>query len=63
LANDAISHCGDSIEGIVVTAVAELKEPNCGNATKETNDMDKLRLSKNRPRSCLNMMKAEKQLS
>ena len=74
---DAISHCGDSIEGKVVTAVDELKEPDCGNATEETekdaeveksdyidedtNDMDKLRLSKNRPRSCLNMMQAEKQ--
>ena len=72
---DAISHCGDSIEGKVVTAVDELKEPDCGNATEETekdaeveksdyidtNNMDKLRLSKNRPRSCLNMMQAEKQ--
>ena len=67
LANDAISHCGDSIEVKVATAVDELKEPDCGNATEETekdaeveksdyidedtNDMDKLRLSKNRPRS------------
>ena len=67
MAKDAISHCGDSIEGKVVTAVDELKEPDCGNATEETekdakveksdyidedtNDMDKLRLSKNRPRS------------
>jgi hypothetical protein len=67
LAKDAISHCGDSIEGKVVTALDELKEPDCGNATEETekdaeveksdyidedtNDMDKLRLSKNRPRS------------
>ena len=62
-------------EGKVVTAVDELKEPDCGNATEETekdaeveksdyidtNNMDKLRLSKNRPRSCLNMMQAEKQ--
>ena len=62
LAKDAISHCGDSIEGKVVTAVDELKEPDCGNATEETekdfedeksdyvdqdtNDLDKLRLSK-----------------
>jgi hypothetical protein len=77
LAKDAISHCGDSIEGKVVTAADELKELDCGNATEEnekdaeveksdyidedTNDMDKLRLSKNRPRSCLNMMQAEKQ--
>jgi hypothetical protein len=29
LANNAISHCGDSIEGKVVTAVDELKEPDC----------------------------------
>jgi hypothetical protein len=36
LAKDAISHCGDSIEGKVVTAVEELKEPDCGNATEET---------------------------
>jgi hypothetical protein len=79
LAKDAISHCGDSIEGKVVIAVDELKESDCGKATEETekdaeveksdyidedtNDMDKLRLSKNRPRSCLNMMKAEKQLT
>jgi hypothetical protein len=77
LAKDAISHCGDSIKGKIVTAVDELKEPNCGNATeetekdaevekseyidKDTNDMDKLRLSKNRPRSCLNIRQAEKQ--
>jgi hypothetical protein len=33
---DAISHCGDSIEGKVVTAVDELKVPDCGNATEET---------------------------
>ena len=60
-------------EGKVVTAVDELKEPDCGNATEETekdaeveksdyidtNNMDKLRLSKNRPRSCLNMMQAK----
>jgi hypothetical protein len=60
-----------------VTAVDKLTEPDCGNATEETekdaeveksdyidednNDMDKLRLSKNRTRSCLNMMQAEKQ--
>jgi hypothetical protein len=31
-----ISHCEDSIEGKVVTAVDELKEPDCGNATEET---------------------------
>ena len=68
LAEDAISHCGDSIEGKVVTAVDELKEPDCGNATEETekdaeveksdyidedsNDMNKRRLTKNRPWSC-----------
>ena len=55
---DAISHWGDSIE----TAVDELKVPDCGNAKEETekdaeveksdyvdedtNDLDKLRLSK-----------------
>ena len=77
LAKDAISHCGDSSEGKVVTAVDELKEPDCGNATEvtekdaeveksdcideNTNDMDKLRLSKNRTRSSLYMMQAEKQ--
>jgi hypothetical protein len=77
LAKDVISHCGDSIEGKLVTAVDELKEPDCGNATEETekdaevekldyidedtNDLDKLRLSKNRRRSCLNMMQAEEQ--
>ena len=32
----AIYHCGDSIEGKCVAAVAELKRPDCGNATKET---------------------------
>jgi hypothetical protein len=69
--------CGDSIEGKVVNDVDELKGSDCGNATEETekdgkveksdyvdeatNDMDKLRLSKNRQRSCLNMMQAEKQ--
>jgi hypothetical protein len=36
LAKDATSHCGDSIEGKVVTAVDELKEPDCDNATEET---------------------------
>jgi hypothetical protein len=36
LANDAIAHCGDFIEGKVATAVDELKEPDCGNATEET---------------------------
>jgi hypothetical protein len=55
LAKDAISHCEDSIEGKVVTADDELKEPDCSNATEETeksdyidedmNDMDKLGLS------------------
>jgi hypothetical protein len=60
-----------------LTAVNELKGPDCGNVTEETEkdaeveksedidedtkDMDKLRLSKNRPRSCLNMMQAGKQ--
>jgi hypothetical protein len=33
---NAISPCGDSIEGKVVTAVVKLKEPDCGNATEET---------------------------
>ena len=76
-AKDAISHRGDSIEGKLVTAVDELKVPDCGNATEQTekdaevenskdidedtNDMDTLRLSKNRPRSGLNMMLAGKQ--
>jgi hypothetical protein len=71
-ARDAISHCGDSIE----TAVDELKGPDCGNATEETekaseveksdyvdedtNNLDKLRLSKTEPWSCLKMMKAGK---
>ena len=60
-----------------MTAVDELKGTDCGNATEETekdakveksdyvnddfNDMDKLRFSKKKPRSCLNMMKACKQ--
>ena len=77
LAKDVISHRGDSIEVKLVTAVDELKVPDCGNETEQTekdaeveksediyedtNDMDKLRLSKNRPRSCLNMMQAGKQ--
>ena len=58
---DAISNCGDSIE----TAVDELKVPDYGNAKEETekdaeveksdyvddtNDLDKLRLSKKRPK-------------
>ena len=33
-AKDAISHRGDSIEGKLVTAVDELKVPDCGNATE-----------------------------
>ena len=53
------SHSGDYIEGKLVTAVDELKVPDCGNATEETekdakvdksdyidddtNDLDKLR--------------------
>jgi hypothetical protein len=64
---DAISHNLDSIEGKLVTAVHELKWPDCGNTTKETeknaeveksdyvdedtNNLDKLRLSKMKPRS------------
>ena len=32
----AISHCRDSIENKLVTAVDDLKEPDCGNATDET---------------------------
>ena len=55
-----------------MTAVDELKRPDFGNLTEETgkdvevekpdyvdedtNDMDKLRLSKKKPRSCSNMM-------
>ena len=31
-----IFHCGDSIEGKCVAAVAELKGPDWGNATKDT---------------------------
>jgi hypothetical protein len=66
VARYAISHCGDSIEGKLVTAVDELKGPDCGNATEETekdaeveksdyvdedtNDLDKLKLSKKRPK-------------
>ena len=65
VARYAISHCGDSIEGKHVTAVDELKGPDCGNATEETekdaeveksdyvdedtNDLDKRRISKKRP--------------
>jgi hypothetical protein len=72
----AISYCGNSIEGKLVNAVNELKGPDCGNATEETdkdvkvkksdyvdddtNGLDKLRLSKKKPKSCLNMMKAGK---
>ena len=33
---DAISHDRDSIEGKLVTAVDELKWPDCGNTTTET---------------------------
>ena len=36
MAKVAIYHCGDFIEGKCVAAVAELKGPDCGNATKET---------------------------
>ena len=66
VARYAISHCGDSIEGKPVTAVDELKCPDCGNATEETEkdaeveksdcvdentiDLDKLKLSKKRPK-------------
>jgi hypothetical protein len=62
----AISHCGDSMEGKLVIAVDELNGPDCGNATEETemdaeveksdyvdedtNDLDKLRISKKRPK-------------
>jgi hypothetical protein len=31
-----ISHCGDSIEGKLVTADDELNAPDCGNATNKT---------------------------
>jgi hypothetical protein len=64
VARYAISHFWDSIEGKLVTAVDELKGPDCGNTTEETekdaeveksdyvyedtNDLDKLRIS----RSC-----------
>ena len=34
LAKDAISHCGDSSEVKLVTAVDELKVPDCGNETE-----------------------------
>ena len=66
VARYAISHCGDSIEGKLVIAVDELKGPDCGNATEETekdaeveksdyvnedtNDLDNLSLSKKRPK-------------
>ena len=66
----------DSIKGKLVTAVDELKWPDCGNTIKETektaeveksdyidedtDNLDKLRLSKMKPRSCLNMMKPGK---
>jgi hypothetical protein len=76
VARYAISHCGDSIEGKLVTADDELKGPDCGNATEETekdaeveksdyvdedtNDLDKLWLSRRDPRSCLNIMNAVK---
>ena len=33
------THCGDPIEGKLVTAVDELKGPDCGNATEETERM------------------------
>ena len=36
LAKYAISHCGDSSEVKLVTAVDELKVPDCGNAKEET---------------------------
>jgi hypothetical protein len=64
---DAISHNRDYIEGKLVTAVDKLKWPDCGNTTKETeknaevdksdyvdedtNNLDKLRLSKMKPKS------------
>ena len=34
LAKNATSHCEDSIEGKLVTAVVELKVPDFGNATE-----------------------------
>ena len=59
-----------------MNAVDEMKGPDCGNATREaekdakvekqdyvdkdTNDLDKLRLSKKKPWSCLNLVKAGK---
>jgi hypothetical protein len=43
IARDAISHCGDSIEGKLLTAVDELKGPEFGNATDETERMPSLR--------------------
>jgi hypothetical protein len=71
-ARDAISHCGDSID----TAVDELKVPDCCSSKEETekdaeveksdyvdedtNDLDKRRLTKKKPWSCLKMMKAGK---
>ena len=36
LARDAISHNGDSMEGIFVIAFDELKGPDSGNTTEET---------------------------
>ena len=36
VAKVAIYHCRDSIEGKCLAAVAGLKGPDCGNATKET---------------------------
>ena len=61
-----------------MTAIDELKRPDCGNTTEktdknaevekseyvdeDTNNLDKLRLFKIKPRSCLNMMKPGKQL-
>ena len=40
----SLAHCGDSIEGELVTAVDELRGPDCGNATKETENDAEVRL-------------------
>jgi hypothetical protein len=74
IARDAISQCGNSK---LVTAVDELKGPECGNGAEETeksaeveksdcvdedvNKLEKRMLSKRKLRSCLNMMKYSNQ--
>jgi hypothetical protein len=61
---------GDSIEGKLVTVVDELKGSDCGNEKEDTermtslrsHDLNKLRMSNKKTRSCLNMMKDSKHL-